>query len=65
MEFAAELYDFIQKDAVHYYPDLVAFVSVTIVEAFHHLLGSFNGAIVSYVEVQSYHILEIFSRREK
>ena len=49
-EFAAELYDFIQKDAVHYYPDLVSFVSVTIVETSHHLLGSFNSAIVSYVE---------------
>ena len=50
VEFAAELYDFLQKDVSRWYPDLYQHAKVKIVEASGHILGSFNGSLVHYVE---------------
>lgn len=50
VEFAAELFDFIQKDVSRWYPDLYHHANVKIVEASGHILGSFHDSIVSYVE---------------
>lgn len=50
MEFAGELHDFVKKDVVRWYPDLHSHVSVTLVEAGAHLLGTFHSSIVDYVE---------------
>ena len=48
-EFAAELYDFLQKDVVRWYPELYKHAKVKIVEASGHILGSFNESLVGYV----------------
>lgn len=50
VEFAAEVYDFLQKDVSRWYPDLYPLTSVKIIEASGHILGSFNSSLVSYVE---------------
>jgi len=50
VEFAAELFDFIQKDVSRWYPDLYQHANVKIVEASGHILGTFHDSIVSYVE---------------
>lgn len=49
-EFSAELYDFCTTDVARWYPDLFDRISIVIVEATGHLLGSFNESIVGYVE---------------
>lgn len=50
VEFAAELYDFLKEDVAKWYPDLLPFTKVRIVEASGHILGSFNSSLVGYVE---------------
>jgi NADH dehydrogenase/NADH:ubiquinone reductase (non-electrogenic) len=50
IEFASELYDFLQDDVSRWYPDLYPLAKVRIVEASGHILGSFNSGLVSYVE---------------
>lgn len=50
VEFAAELFDFLEKDVARWYPDLRASVQVKLVEATGHILGSFNASLVGYVE---------------
>jgi NADH dehydrogenase/NADH:ubiquinone reductase (non-electrogenic) len=50
IEFASELYDFLQDDVSRWYPDLYPLAKVKIVEASGHILGSFNSGLVSYVE---------------
>jgi NADH dehydrogenase FAD-containing subunit len=50
VEFAGELYDFVNKDVLRWFPDLHSHVTVTIVEASGHLLGTFHSQIVEYVE---------------
>ena len=50
MEFAGELYDFVTKDVLRWFPDLRSHVTVSVVEAGGHLLGTFHTSIVDYVE---------------
>lgn len=50
VEFAAELYDFLEKDVSRWYPDLYPLAKVKIIEASGHILSSFNASLVSYVE---------------
>jgi NADH dehydrogenase len=50
IEFAAELYDFLTNDVKKWYPDLLPFVSVKIIETTDHILGSFSLGLVNYVE---------------
>eukprot|EP00598_Pedospumella_elongata_P000480 CAMPEP_0184975452 /NCGR_PEP_ID=MMETSP1098-20130426/6705_1 /TAXON_ID=89044 /ORGANISM="Spumella elongata, Strain CCAP 955/1" /LENGTH=481 /DNA_ID=CAMNT_0027498199 /DNA_START=18 /DNA_END=1463 /DNA_ORIENTATION=- len=50
VEFASELYDFLMKDVARNYADLLPFVSVHVVEASGHILGSFKSSLVDYVE---------------
>ena len=42
IEFASELYDFVKKDVIRWYPDLHASITVTLVEASGHILGTFH-----------------------
>ena len=49
MEFASELHDFLRKDVHRWYPDLEDVVSVTLIEASDHLLGTFDKRLVDYV----------------
>lgn len=42
IEFAGELYDFVKKDVIRWYPDLHSYITVTVVEASGHVLGTFN-----------------------
>eukprot|EP00035_Acanthoeca_spectabilis_P037029 m.43202 g.43202 ORF g.43202 m.43202 type:complete len:471 (+) comp8401_c0_seq2:122-1534(+) len=49
-EFTAELHDFIVEDVARWYPDLRPSVTVTLVEASDHLLGSFDSALRGYVD---------------
>ncbi|KAG5189439.1 pyridine nucleotide-disulfide oxidoreductase-domain-containing protein [Tribonema minus] len=48
VEFAAELHDFVRGDAKRLYPDVADKVSVTLVEASHQILGTFDSALVKY-----------------
>ncbi|RYG99048.1 hypothetical protein EON65_50725 [archaeon] len=50
VEFASELHDFIAGDVAKWYPDLLPFVSIKLIEASGHILGTFNEALVGYVE---------------
>jgi NADH dehydrogenase FAD-containing subunit len=50
IEFAAELYDFLTNDVKKWYPDLLPYVSVKIIETTDHILGSFSLGLVNYVE---------------
>ena len=47
-EFTTELYDFLQSDVVKWYPDLVKYIKVTLVEAGPGLLGSFHQSLADY-----------------
>jgi NADH:ubiquinone reductase (non-electrogenic) len=42
VEFAGELYSFLKKDVVKWYPDFADIVDVEIIEASDHILGTFN-----------------------
>ena len=50
IEFASELYDFLQYDVSRWYPDLANKHQIVVVEAGEHLLGSFSEALSTYVE---------------
>ena len=50
VEFASELHDFLNDDVSKWYPDLRHHVRVVMVEASGHILGTFNSALVDYVE---------------
>jgi len=50
IEFAAELYDFLQFDVARSYADLTPYVKVMVVEASGHILGSFKSSLGKYVE---------------
>lgn len=50
IEFASELYDFLEDDVSRWYPDLYPLAKVKIIEASGHILGSFNNSLVHYVE---------------
>ncbi len=49
VEFASELHDFLRKDVHKWYSDLEDRVSVTLVEASDHLLGTFDRRLIDYV----------------
>ena len=57
VEFAAEVYDFLQKDVSRWYPELLNDVSVKLIEASGHIMGTFNESLVNYTE-------RIFSSRK-
>lgn len=42
VEFAGELYSFLKKDVVKWYPEFENMVEVELVEASQHILGTFN-----------------------
>jgi len=50
IEFTSELFDFLTRDVVRWYPDLDTCHSVTLIEAGKHLLGSFDESLSGYVE---------------
>eukprot|EP01031_Cornospumella_fuschlensis_P033367 gene33367-40370_t len=50
VEFASELHDFIAGDVAKWYPDLLPYVSIKLIEASGHILGTFNETLVGYVE---------------
>lgn len=47
-EFMSELHDFIVKDVAKWYPDLVGYINLTLVEAGPGILGSFDRALSDY-----------------
>jgi len=47
-EFTMELYDFLNKDVVKWYPELIDDTQLTLVEAGPGLLGSFDEALADY-----------------
>eukprot|EP00298_Acanthocystis_sp_HF-20_P007391 c16999_g1_i1.p1 GENE.c16999_g1_i1~~c16999_g1_i1.p1 ORF type:complete len:472 (-),score=194.58 c16999_g1_i1:98-1513(-) len=49
IEFTGELYDFLKDDVSRWFPDLKDLVTVTIVEASSHILGSFDQSLSGYV----------------
>ncbi|CAM9254090.1 unnamed protein product [Pylaiella littoralis] len=48
IEYAAELHDFLTSDVKRWYPDLQHKVSVHLVEASDHIMGSFDEKLISY-----------------
>lgn len=48
IEFAAELYDFLQTDGARLFPDLVPLSKVTLVEASPRVLGTFSQSLSDY-----------------
>ncbi|RKO99817.1 hypothetical protein CXG81DRAFT_30109 [Caulochytrium protostelioides] len=51
IEFAAELYDFLNDDLIHYFPELINdYVSVTIIQSGDHILNTFSEAVSEYAE---------------
>lgn len=50
IEFTSELYDFIKKDVSVCYPELLQHIKVIVVEASHHILGSFHSSLISYTQ---------------
>ncbi len=50
VEFAAELYDFLQQDVRKLFPSLIPFCHVTLVEASSRVLGSFSSNLSDYVK---------------
>lgn len=48
VEFAAELHDFIHEDLVKWYPTLVDYSRITILEAADQILGTFNSHLSEY-----------------
>ncbi|CAM9562675.1 unnamed protein product [Ectocarpus sp. 12 AP-2014] len=48
IEYAAELHDFLRTDVKRWYPDLQHKVSVHLVEASDHIMGSFDEKLISY-----------------
>ncbi|CAM9266290.1 unnamed protein product [Scytosiphon promiscuus] len=48
IEYAAELHDFLTTDVKRWYPDLQHKVSVHLVEASDHIMGSFDEKLISY-----------------
>ena len=57
VEFAAELHDFLTEDLHRSYPDLVPLARISIVEASHGLLNSFDEKLRQYAE-------ELFHRQQ-
>lgn len=47
-EFTTELHDFIHQDVAKWYPDLIASIKLTLLEAGPGLLGSFDKALADY-----------------
>ncbi len=47
-EFMSELHDFIVRDVAKWYPDLVGYIQLTLVEAGPGILGSFDRALSDY-----------------
>ena len=47
-EFMSELHDFIVKDVAKWYPDLIGYITLTLVEAGPGILGSFDKALSDY-----------------
>ena len=50
IEFAAELYDFLQQDVKRLFPELIPFCHVSLVEAGSRVLGSFSANLSEYVK---------------
>ena len=50
VEFASELFDFLENDVRRLYPELFRVAQVKLVEAGEHILGSFHVSLVGYVE---------------
>ena len=49
-EYASELHDFITEDLKRIYPDLIEYISITIVEAGDDILGPFDQKLRTYVK---------------
>ncbi|KAJ1565278.1 hypothetical protein HK405_012748, partial [Cladochytrium tenue] len=52
VEFAADLYDFIHEDVSQYFPNLLPFVRVSIIQSGEHILNGFAQAISEYAETR-------------
>ena len=50
VEFAAELHDFIQEDLAKWFPDLVPYVRITLLEAMESILSSFDVTLSDYTK---------------
>ncbi|EOY28424.1 NAD(P)H dehydrogenase B2 isoform 2 [Theobroma cacao] len=50
VEFAAELYDFVNEDVVKLYPKVREFVKITLLEATDHILNMFDKRITNFAE---------------
>ena len=50
VEYAGELYDFLTRDLSKWYPELMEYVQVHLVEASKHLLGPFDPELQNYAE---------------
>ncbi|KAI8100100.1 pyridine nucleotide-disulfide oxidoreductase-domain-containing protein [Halteromyces radiatus] len=48
IEFSAELYDFISRDASRLYPELIRFISMTLYDVAPHILNGFDSDLSSY-----------------
>ena len=50
VEFAAELYDLVQKDISRSLPELLPYVRITLYDVAKRLLGSFDAELAKYAE---------------
>lgn len=67
VEFAAELYDFLQQDVVRLFPELAKLARVVMVEAGSRVLGSFSNNLSDYVKklYEARHITLILNKSVK
>ncbi|RKO91766.1 hypothetical protein BDK51DRAFT_20835 [Blyttiomyces helicus] len=50
VEYAAELYDFLEEDIAAWYPDIAGKMKITLVEALPHVLPMFSKELITYTE---------------
>jgi len=52
VEFAAELHDFFEEDLKKYFPKILPFASITIIQSSDHILNTYDKKISEYAEKQ-------------
>jgi len=50
VEFAAELHDFFKENLVHWFPDLMPYVTISLIELTDHILNTYDRKISNYTE---------------
>jgi NADH:ubiquinone reductase (non-electrogenic) len=50
VEYAAELFDFLNEDLQDWYPDIAGKIKITLIEAMPHVLPMFSKQLIEYTE---------------